>query len=809
MWSMLLVSSSMLVQAAPLTPSQSLQRAYGASGSRMATAATPAHTGMVNAEPVYYVFNCSDGGYIITSADDAAAPVLGIVDRGEFDYDALPDGLKYRLDEYGSEIAYARISGQSYSSTRGDSQFAPVTPLIKTLWNQTAPYNADCPVYNNAVTAAGAVGTAMAQVMRYYKYPAMAQDSVRYNWKDSIMACDLSTYAPDWSKMPYAISNATPADQKNAVADLIKKCGLACKTDWGAASIAYSYIAARALVDNFKYAPSISMERRIYYTTEGWNELLYNEVKSGRPVIYTGTGPSGWHTFICDGYLSDGLFHINWGWGGVSDGYFMLSALNPPTIGQAGGAGRYNSNEYAAIGIQPDYQGAEFTPCTGLETTSVISYAYVNYQHKFSLTGRFGNYCYRDLEAKIGYEVTDEKGNKAYVGDDAVTLNMWTWYTTNGISTGFADRYPVGTYKLRPVFKVKTASGDFSEWRYMRVPASMPSEWTFVAKIENGVYTAAVIQPTADPSLTATNLKVLSTPATDMNCRIAATINNPGAYEAFKTVYVAVYDSVGTRVFLSPVNYVSVPAKGSMELETVCKFTSTLTPGKYTMNLLSENVVGSKQYVDICDKIALEIKSKPTSLKVEAVEIAIANANNVDPNHVTLNMKLVCTEGFYANYLTVWTKEKGGSSWLNNTKTPILYLNPGDTVPMQFVFCNPAAESKKEYQVSVYYVPASGSGFGTMSTVYYTVGDLSGVDAVEADGAFAITPNPADNVASVSAPSHIRDIAVYDMQGLGRNIDITCDGTSATLDVAALPAGVYLVTVKTDTATRTMRLIKK
>ena len=39
------------------------------------------------------------------------------------------------------------------------------------------------------------------------------------------------------------------------------------------------------------------------------------------------------HEFVCDGYDGNGYFHFNWGWGGMSDGYFLLDALNPGAVG--------------------------------------------------------------------------------------------------------------------------------------------------------------------------------------------------------------------------------------------------------------------------------------------------------------------------------------------------------------------------------------------------------------------------------------------------------------------------------------------
>lgn len=53
------------------------------------------------ATPYYYVFNKGENdGYIIVSADDATVPVIGFSDSGNFDYDNMPDAMKWMLSSY-------------------------------------------------------------------------------------------------------------------------------------------------------------------------------------------------------------------------------------------------------------------------------------------------------------------------------------------------------------------------------------------------------------------------------------------------------------------------------------------------------------------------------------------------------------------------------------------------------------------------------------------------------------------------------------------------------------------------------------
>ena len=44
----------------------------------------------------YYVFNLKgDGGYIVVGGDDVAEPVWGYSTRGEFDYDKMPENMRW------------------------------------------------------------------------------------------------------------------------------------------------------------------------------------------------------------------------------------------------------------------------------------------------------------------------------------------------------------------------------------------------------------------------------------------------------------------------------------------------------------------------------------------------------------------------------------------------------------------------------------------------------------------------------------------------------------------------------------------
>ena len=67
---------------------------------------------------------------------------------------------------------------------------------------------------------------------------------------------------------------------------------------------------------------------------------------------------------MCDGYDTDGLYHINWGWGGSCNGYFLITSLDPESQGMGGaasGAG-FNVGQLAIVGIQKPTENTLVAP---------------------------------------------------------------------------------------------------------------------------------------------------------------------------------------------------------------------------------------------------------------------------------------------------------------------------------------------------------------------------------------------------------------------------------------------------------------
>lgn len=318
----------------------------------------------------YYVFaNGEDKGFTIVSGDDRMPEVVGYSAQGTYDPDHLPANYVGFMKAYQETVEAllkgdAQVSGglaeaRQWRAERASS--AAVAPLLGGIkWNQMAPYNNMCPLYkgtNRSVT--GCVATAMAQVMMYYQYPKELKATIKaYTAKSyEIQIPEISSGATyDWDNMlpDYSKSDYNSA-QADAVAKLMYHCGAAVKMNYGPSSGAN--VTPIILATYFGYDADLMQDlTRTVFTLQQWMTLIDNELKAKRPILYSGQASDGGHEFVCDGSDGNGLYHINWGWGGYQDGYFDLTILQPMKGGAGSGSAvdGYNRDCSMIIGIAPD-----------------------------------------------------------------------------------------------------------------------------------------------------------------------------------------------------------------------------------------------------------------------------------------------------------------------------------------------------------------------------------------------------------------------------------------------------------------------
>ena len=94
------------------------------------------------------------------------------------------------------------------------------------------------------------------------------------------------------------------------------------------------------------------------FKEDAWHERIQKELQSGRPLFVSGTSPSGYgHAFIIDGYRFDGTtpyYHVNWGWDGYQNAYFLIDNMCPSEGGTGGSSENYSYDYELFFGIQPE-----------------------------------------------------------------------------------------------------------------------------------------------------------------------------------------------------------------------------------------------------------------------------------------------------------------------------------------------------------------------------------------------------------------------------------------------------------------------
>lgn len=173
----------------------------------------------------YYIFNdrSRGNGFVIIAGDENMGPVLGYSDRGYIDESNMPDALRHWLD--------AVDKGLVKPMAQADEPATPVVaPLVKTRWYQLAPYNEMLP---STSYLTGCVATAMAQIIKYHKWPERGHGSgsyVSFYGEDDaagLIPYDLSHSVYDFDNMrDIYLDGDWSANEADAVALLMRDCGL-------------------------------------------------------------------------------------------------------------------------------------------------------------------------------------------------------------------------------------------------------------------------------------------------------------------------------------------------------------------------------------------------------------------------------------------------------------------------------------------------------------------------------------------------------------------------------------------------------
>lgn len=335
-------------------------------GAKVGKTVNPAKTFTNEAnEPLFHVIPLAEGGFIVTSADTKIEPIVAFSGEKTFDadpqnplYSVLMNDMSLRKKAIGPDFSAALSSTTDLSESEQkwaallaepnkQLEFTSVevvndmriAPLVKTKWSQgtvngKAVYNYYTPKGpddspNNYVC--GCVATAMAQLMKFHRYPTAAVPARTFACEVENVARSLKmkggTY--DWDAMPFEPGASITDAQRQAVGKICYDAGVSVEMSYDiTGSGAFTANVPGSLKSNYNYASA-------FYTSSDAEQTIQKTVLAnldcGYPVQLAINGASGGHSILADGYGYTGTtryIHMNMGWGGSDDVWYTLPSMS-------------------------------------------------------------------------------------------------------------------------------------------------------------------------------------------------------------------------------------------------------------------------------------------------------------------------------------------------------------------------------------------------------------------------------------------------------------------------------------------------
>lgn len=802
------------VSGRQLTPEQALLRAGIGSGHRLnANSAELSRdlpelcfTDSVGDMATVYVFSRGQGGFYVVAADDAAGrALLGYSDTGIIEGMTLPDNFRWWLSVYGREIAMSAQSGRTTvkiagEDTASDSR-AAIAPLLSTRWDQLAPYNSLCPQLDGTTAPTGCVATTMAQAMRHFSWPekGVGEHSYYPSYVGSELSADFGATTYDWANMTDAYSDASTDAEKMAVATLMYQCGVAVDMDYGPETSGADFRqAAGALVKYFNYDRGIRSLSRDCYGIDEWTDMVYSEISARRPVLYSGRNPQVGHAFVADGYDSGGFFHFNWGWGGWSNGYFALTALNPEQQGTGGGTDGYNMGQVAIFGMQKPQADSRVYPVVefaGAFGTSQRSYSRAEESVVVESIG--GMFCrsIADVDVRLGLKLVACSGEEYKVYGESQTLQPGQGIISYEVPS---DSFPgPGFYRAYP--GMLSVDG---EWFENMVPLDNVRSLHVRISADSIIFT-----PDVEPTLIISDIDVFTPIYPGLDAGIRATLRNDGTEEFYSTVYPALFVDSEEQSQAEGFEVDILPGQ-EVEVEWVGAFARPLSPGSYELRFIDA-------YANLLegDSLTIEVQPAPEettdySVKVSAASGTGSGLTEDDPVRITdaapeFNVAITCHSGYYHDFMNGGIYQ--GARGVLGVTGEFVGVAAGET---RIVTLKPDINDLQPG--TVYHIYAASKNGGHVGEPLYFSFATMGIDSPASDsgGVLRFTENPASGTVGIEAPRGILRCRLVSLTGIVvRSAESGGEGR-VWMDLSGCPAGLYLVVCDLGDGSRaTARLV--
>lgn len=443
---------------------------------------------LADQQPAYYIFNDREReGFVIISGDDRTAPILGYGAVGQLDPNRLPEQLAKLLATHTERLEKMQGTMLTPGIPKPNPKPNPRAvrgPLLRSLWNQNTPFNDQAPLIGSERAVTGCVATAMAQLMYYYKWPARGIGSHSYQHNTGTLSVNFAESVYDWDNMldEYAYDDpfGDPRQRKplwnstqaSAVAKLMLDAGIAISTGYDlidAGSGSNVGEAAKALTEHFGYHTKTVY--RNYTPSHKLLAAIKQELDQNKPILMVGSQESSGHAWIVDGYDENGYLHVNWGWGGLSNGYFALSFMSPDNAGIGGFVGGYNQGQVLLL-AHPNKPGSEgfvaepddcsyLLPNAGLRfDQSTTSLGQRQLGIKIERLGKRKNPAYK---AQVAIALRNSRGEQLQLTEHGTSLEGWEHngvYKDILMTVSLPESLSDGAYRLHTMYRAADSESD-------------------------------------------------------------------------------------------------------------------------------------------------------------------------------------------------------------------------------------------------------------------------------------------------------------------------------------------------------------
>ena len=643
----------------------------------------------------------------------------------------------------------------------------------------------------------GCTPTATASILSYWKYPACGEGYRTYTTESHNIPChfDFDETPFDWENIlpSYEPGNYTHA-QAQAIATLMYACGVASETDYETESSGtYTHENLKGLIEHLGINPYMVYLEREGFSSSEWMALIKKELAAGRPILYGGYNAyGGGHSFVLDGYDAEGTVHVNWGWGGVSNGYFELLSLDPYSMGIGGGTGNgFAFQQDMLCGLAP--KNVLAVPQSYFLLDGSLSFD----NRKAYITNIY-NYGY-DFIGSIGV-IAEQNGIQHLLGEGVISETVETLYGYYSleIPLGNLDNLEEGTYTVY----VASRMAEEDTWSKSRGPETGNPE--YILTVGSGpTYTFRPARDTAFPTATlSTDGPLYPDAYADVDIRIR---NERTDNEAFGELYLILS---GPDIEQGFVYREQVLLAAGEEQTLTCDMqlpnatgTYTLTP-YWTSGEITE-VVGPG--------LDLNIQQGVSTDDIALRNCALDRTSYESGSWITCSGELYIEDrdaDFFSGELYFGVFPTEGGSTLT-----------GRIIPFTISQDSPATFSERlkvdlqpgEYQFVVMNIR------GTQKDLWnapFSVTEASGIGSQRADAPYgkpALLSTPGAAVLCVRYAGNVKTARLYNLAGqsVGRPLSPEHDGDTYRIPVQGLPEGDYILKLITeDGRTETLKFVR-